>query len=159
MSDEWDCYEPSEDEWAALDPGAFEALGSIKSQSAILTKALAECLHRLHKPVGTVQQSKSKLAASIATALLVHPDWSQASLATVRLAQVGREKADLSAALFAMDFRLDANAPVQRLMFRPVPLDQALMAPVIQAVKEPDATQPSNGCCLGTAAGAESSDE
>ncbi len=28
MSDKWDCYEPSKDEWAALDPGAFEALSS-----------------------------------------------------------------------------------------------------------------------------------
>ncbi len=88
-----------------------------------------------------MQQSKSKLAASIATALPVHPDWSQASPATVRLAQVGGEKADLSAVLFAVDFRLDANTPVQHLMFRPVPLEQAPPAPVIQAAKEPNATQ------------------
>ncbi len=85
MSDEWDCYEPSEDEWATLDLGAFEVLGNIKSQSAISTKALTEFLCRLKKPVGTAQQSKSKLAASIATALLIHPNWSQASPATVRV--------------------------------------------------------------------------
>ncbi len=98
MSEEWDCYVPSEDEWAELEPGAFEFLGSIKSQSVISTKALAECLRRLKKPVGTAQQSKLKLTTSIASALLVHPDWSQASPATVHLAQVG-DKADLSAAL------------------------------------------------------------
>ncbi len=65
MADEWDCYEPSEDDWAALDPGTFELLGNIKSQSSISTKALAELLRRLKKPVGTTQQSKSKLAMSI----------------------------------------------------------------------------------------------
>ncbi len=113
MSEEWDCYVPSEDEWAELEPGAFEVLGNIKSQSAISTKALAECLHRLKMPVGTAQQSKSTLASSIASAVLVHPDWSQASTAMVHLAQVGTEKADLSAALFAVDFWLDANTPVQ----------------------------------------------
>ncbi len=68
MSDQWDCYEPSEDEWAALEQGAFEFLGNIESQSAISTKALSEFLRRLRKPVGTVQQSKSKLVASIASA-------------------------------------------------------------------------------------------
>ncbi len=86
MSEEWDCYVPSEDEWAELDPGAFEFLGNAKSQSAISTKALAECLRRLKMPVGTAQQSKSKLAASIASVLLTHPDWSQASPATIQLA-------------------------------------------------------------------------
>ncbi len=55
--------------------------------------------------------------------MLAHADWSQASPATVRLAQVGGDKTDLSAALFAVDFQLDANAPVQRLMFRLVPAD------------------------------------
>ncbi len=28
MSEEWDCYVPSEDEWAELDPGAFKFLGN-----------------------------------------------------------------------------------------------------------------------------------
>ncbi len=80
MSDEWDCYVPSEDEWAELEPRAFEFLGSVKSLSAISTKALAECLHHLLRlPVGTAQQSKSKLVTLIASALLVHLDWSQAA--------------------------------------------------------------------------------
>ncbi len=40
----------------------------------------------------------------------------------------------LLAALFAEDFRLDANAPVQRLMFHPVPLD--LAPPALPAQRE-----------------------
>ncbi len=45
MSDGWDCFVPSEDEWLALDVGASaEVLGSVKAQSAISTKALCECL-------------------------------------------------------------------------------------------------------------------
>ncbi len=89
MLDEWDCYEPSEGEWAELDPNAFEFLDSIKSQSPISTKSVAEFLRHLKKPVGTAHQSKSKLASSIASALLIHSDWSQASLAMIRVAQVG----------------------------------------------------------------------
>ncbi len=59
------------------------------------------------------------------------------------LAQVGGDKADLLAALFAVDFRLDMNTPVQRLMFRPVPLDLAPSAPPAQreSVAHADATQ------------------
>ncbi len=95
-----------------MDLGAFEALGNIKSQSAISTKALIKFLCRLKKPVGTAQQSKSKLAASIATALLIYLDWSQASPATIRVTQVGGEKTDLLEALFAVEFRLDVNALV-----------------------------------------------
>ncbi len=144
MSDEWDCYEPSEDDWAALDLGAFEFLGNIKSQSSTSTKALAGCLCRLKKPVGTVQQSKSKLATSIASVLLTHLDWSQASLATIRLAQVGGDKADFSSVLFAVNFRLEANVPVQHLVFRPMPADVAA-TPSAQRVSlvPSDATQPS----------------
>ncbi len=55
MSDEVDCYEPSEDDWAALDPGAFKFLANIKAQSPISTKALTELLRRLKKPVGPAQ--------------------------------------------------------------------------------------------------------
>ncbi len=142
MLDQWDCYEPSEDEWAASEQGAFEFRGNIKSQSSILTKALAELLCHLKKLVGTTQQLKSKLAMSIASVLLIHPDWVQVSPATVRLAQVGRDKADLLAALFAVDFRLDANAPVQHLMFCPVPLDLAPQAPLVQREPVVDTTQP-----------------
>ncbi len=142
MSDEWDCYEPSEDEWATLDPGAFEVLGNIKAQSAISTKALTEFLRRLKKPAGTMQQSKSKLAASIATALLIHPNWSQVSPATIHVAQVGGDKTDPLEASFAVEFRLDANAPVQRLVFRPVPLDLVPSAQK-EAVTQVDMTQSS----------------
>ncbi len=108
-----------------LDPGAFEFLGKMKSQSSISTKAPAELLCHLKKPVGTVQQSKSKLATSIESVLLMHPNWSQASPATVRLAQVDEVKVDPSEALFAVDFQLDADAPTWYLMFHPVPLDLA----------------------------------
>ncbi len=143
MSDEWDCYEPSEDDWAALDLGAFEFLGNMKSQSPISTKTLAELLRHLKKPVGTVQQSKSKLTASIASVLLVHPDWSQASPVTVCLAQVGGDKADLLAALFVVDFQLGVNTPVQCLMFCHVPIDLAPSAPPAQreSVAHADVTQ------------------
>ncbi len=145
MADEWDCYEPSEDDWATLDPGAFEFLDNIKSQSSISTKSLAEFLHRLKKPAGTAQQSKSKLATSIASALLIHPHWSQASLAMIRVAQMGGDRMDLLAALFAVDFHLDANASVRRLMFWPVPWDLAPPAPPAQreSLVPFDTTQPS----------------
>ncbi len=78
--------------------------------------------------MGTTQQPKLKLATSIASALLAHPDWSQVSPATVRLVQVGGDKADLSAALFAVDFQFDVDALMRHLMFRPVPLDLVPLA-------------------------------
>ncbi len=105
--------------------GCIRSMGNIKLQSAISTKALTEFLHRLMKSVGTVQQSKSKLVASIAMALLTHPNWSQASPATVSVAQVGGDKIDPLEVSFTVEFRLDVNAPVQCLVFRPVPLDLA----------------------------------
>ncbi len=45
MSEDWDCFMPSEDEWTVLDVGvSAEVLSSIKAQSAISTKSLCECL-------------------------------------------------------------------------------------------------------------------
>ncbi len=51
---------------------------------------------------------------------------------TVHLAQVVGDKMDLSAALFMVDFQLGGNAPVQHLMFHPVPMDLVPPAPPAQ---------------------------